>query len=103
MTRVIAPPASQVSRGPEATFTFDGVAITGYAGESVAVALMRAGQWHLRDAPMDGCPRGAFCLMGVCQECVVLVDGIKTESCRLDLRDGLSVVSLRRDDDDKAM
>jgi sarcosine oxidase subunit alpha len=84
-----------VTRGPAATFQFDGRAIQAFAGESVAAALLAAGVRTLRHGPGDGGPRGAFCFMGVCQECVVEVDGARTESCRLPVRDGLKVSSVR--------
>ncbi|WP_445327153.1 2Fe-2S iron-sulfur cluster-binding protein [Yoonia sp. GPGPB17] len=70
-----------------------------YRGESVLAALTRAGFHHLRDAPEDAAPRGAFCCMGLCQECIVQVDGRQIESCRQLVTDGLSVTSLKRRSD----
>ena len=60
----------------------DGVSIEADEGEMLAAALMAAGIWRLRDSPRAGSPRGAFCLMGVCQECLVRVDGRLVQSCR---------------------
>jgi predicted molibdopterin-dependent oxidoreductase YjgC len=60
----------------------DGVPIEAYEGEMLAAALMAAGIWRLRDSPRAGTARGAFCLMGVCQECVVRVNGRLVQSCR---------------------
>jgi aerobic-type carbon monoxide dehydrogenase small subunit (CoxS/CutS family) len=76
-------------------FTFDGALVVGHEGESLAVALMRAGYLHLRDAPEDGGARGAFCCMGLCQECVVRIDGAAVESCCRTVTQGLEVTSLR--------
>ena len=39
-------------------------------------------------------PRGMFCYMGVCQECVVLVDGKRETSCSYPVAEGLSVTLL---------
>lgn len=72
----------------------DGRAIEALPRESLAVALGVAGIVHLRDSPRAGTPRGAFCWMGVCQECVVWVDGKRTASCMAPVRDGMRV-SLR--------
>jgi D-hydroxyproline dehydrogenase subunit gamma len=36
-------------------------------------------------------PRGAFCLMGVCQECVVTVDGTIEQACLVEPLDGMTV------------
>lgn len=72
-------------------FRFEGREVEAPQGMSVAAALLAAGVVHLRDAPADGTPRGAFCMMGLCQECVVLVDGVAVEACRLPASPGLDV------------
>lgn len=73
------------------TFLLDGVAVQGFAGESVAAALGALGVTTLRHAPRSGDPRGAFCLMGVCQECVCRIDGTRREACRTPLAAGMKV------------
>lgn len=80
-----------VERSGEVTFSFDGRAVTGHEGESIAAALAAAGIIELRTAPVDKGGRGMFCAMGVCQECIVLVDGQRTEACRCPVRAGLIV------------
>ena len=55
-------------------FTFEGRAIQGRHGESLAAALTAAGERTLR-LTRDGRGRGIFCGMGVCQECLVEIDG----------------------------
>jgi predicted molibdopterin-dependent oxidoreductase YjgC len=82
-----------VERAALVHFRFDGAELQGVPGESVAVALLAAGVRILRHGPGDGSPRGLFCAMGACQECVVLVDGHLAESCRTPLREGLEVYS----------
>jgi predicted molibdopterin-dependent oxidoreductase YjgC len=74
-------------------FRFDDVEVEAFAGESVAAALLAAGITTLRRAPADDAPRGAFCWMGVCQECVVRVDGQTVEACRLPVADDMRVRS----------
>lgn len=76
-------------------FTFDGRAFRGQAGQPVAIALLVAGERALRPATARGEMRGAFCLMGVCQECTVVVAGRRVEACRELVREGL-VVELAR-------
>lgn len=75
----------------EVTIQFDGRPVAALEGESVAAALWAAGISLLRYAPNDGGARGPFCMMGLCQECVVEVDGQAVESCRLKVSDGLKV------------
>ncbi|HWK43472.1 MAG TPA: (2Fe-2S)-binding protein [Stellaceae bacterium] len=82
-----------VERGALVDFTFDGVPLRGYPGESLATALFVSGITDLRKAPRSGTPRGMFCLMGICQECVVWIEGRRQPSCQVTLRDGLQARS----------
>jgi len=72
------------------SFLWRGAAISFRAGESVASALMRAGE---RDLGTDGA--GArlryFCGIGACQGCLVSIDGSLAESCLTPASDGLKV------------
>lgn len=56
-------------------FTFDGRALTARQGQSLAAALTEAGQRALRQTVRGG-SRGMFCGMGMCQDCLVTVDGV---------------------------
>lgn len=58
---------------------------------SVAGALLEAGIAHLRDSPRDRGPRGAFCFMGVCQECAIIIDGRVEQACLVSPRAGMSI------------
>jgi D-hydroxyproline dehydrogenase subunit gamma len=78
-------------RGEPVTITVDGQGIEARTGEMLAAAMMAAGIVQLRSSPTAGTPRGAFCLMGVCQECLVLVDGKIRQACLTTVRDGLAV------------
>jgi predicted molibdopterin-dependent oxidoreductase YjgC len=84
-----------VERSERVAFTFDGARLTGHIGESVAAALLANGIRALRNARRDREARGAFCLMGTCQECVVEIDGHPIESCRATVSAGLCVTSHR--------
>ncbi|WP_428699058.1 (2Fe-2S)-binding protein [Stappia sp.] len=95
MIRLVPDHSARIQRSEKVPFTFDGVALMGCADENLAAALMQAGVLHLRNAPGDGAPRGAFCMMALCQECVVFVDGQSVESCRLTVSPGLVVKSRR--------
>lgn len=61
-----------------------------FDGETLAAVLMAAGLLHLRDSPRGGA-RGAFCFMGICQECLVRVDGVVRQSCLVTVSDGMHV------------
>ena len=73
----------------------DGQPLSAFEGESVAAALLAAGVLYLRSSSRLGQPRGVFCAMGVCQECVVEVDGRTVPACLTPIRDGMEIY-LRR-------
>ncbi|GGE50382.1 hypothetical protein GCM10007276_29330 [Agaricicola taiwanensis] len=81
----------ELASRPSFHFTFEGHPVLAYAGETVATALWAAGLRILRHGPGDGGPRGLFCTMGLCQECVVSIDGQATEACRFPATEGLDV------------
>lgn len=64
-----------VSTGHVIRFTLDGDPFCARAGQTVAAALWAQGRRVLRRSPRRGEPRGLFCAMGVCFECVVQIDG----------------------------
>lgn len=82
-----------IERSEKVAFTFNGARLTGHIGESVAAALLANGIRILRATRRDHAARGAFCLMGSCQECIVEIDGRPIESCRATVSPGLRVTS----------
>ena len=62
------------SYGPPCTFEFNGRKQEGVIGDSIASALINSGEYGLRNT--EGIEkRGVFCGMGVCNECLVNVNG----------------------------
>jgi D-hydroxyproline dehydrogenase subunit gamma len=64
-----------VSRETRFTFTLDGRVVTAFPGETIAAALLAIGHRTLRRTEKGDQPRGIFCGMGVCFDCLVTVDG----------------------------
>lgn len=62
------------SLGDRVRLDFDGRAIDAHVGETIAAALAAAGIAEFGERPLGG-GRGLFCGMGVCQDCLVEVDG----------------------------
>jgi len=81
--------------GAAIDFTFDGRRVTARQGQSVAMALWDAGVRALRESPRDAAPRGVFCAIGICQECVVVIDGVRRPACTTLVRPGLNVLPIR--------
>ena len=69
----------------------DGKAIVAFTGDTVAVALHTVGISTLRYGPRTGEPRGSFCLMGSCQECMVMIDHKRRLACETIVRAGMSI------------
>jgi len=80
----------------------DGQPIPAREGQTVAAALLAAGQRVFRHTP-QGAPRGLFCGMGVCFDCLVVVDGQTGQrACLTPVRSGMQVQRINEDvnDDD---
>ena len=72
--------------------TIDGRAYTARAGDSVAATLLAAGAAHCRTTPVSGAPRAPYCMMGVCFDCLVIVDGVgNRQGCMVRVRDGMRI------------
>ncbi|RZS32852.1 2Fe-2S iron-sulfur cluster protein [Herbihabitans rhizosphaerae] len=69
--------------------TVDGVPTVARPGQTVAAALIERGQTSWRDTRIGGRPRGLFCGIGVCFDCLVVVNGVPdVRACQRVLADG---------------
>lgn len=69
--------------------TLDGEPLTARAGDTVAAALLAYSGGATRDTA-HGAPRAAFCMMGVCFDCLVEIDGQpNTQACMTPVRSGM--------------
>ena len=85
-----------LERGAGVTIYLDGLPIQAYEGESVAAALLASGVRTFRITGRREEPRGPYCGMGVCFECVMEVDGRpNVRTCRLPVRDGMRLATQR--------
>jgi D-hydroxyproline dehydrogenase subunit gamma len=66
---------SGIDRGHAFELRVDGERVPAYPGETIAAALVAAGRRALRHTALRGEPRGVYCAMGVCGECVMVVNG----------------------------
>jgi predicted molibdopterin-dependent oxidoreductase YjgC len=65
-----------VSGREEFTVHVDGRALTAYDGDTIAAVLWRDGRRAWRRTRGAGQPRGLFCGIGACYDCLVSVDGV---------------------------
>jgi predicted molibdopterin-dependent oxidoreductase YjgC len=85
-------PISDAKGGASLSFSFDGQAMTARAGDTVAAALLANGVQACRRTPVSGAPRGPYCMMGVCFECLVVIDGVgNRQGCLVPLREGMRI------------
>ena len=76
---------------PDIVVRYRGRSLACRTGDTVAAALVDHGELACR---IDGAgePRGVFCGMGVCQECLVVVDGVPgRRACMEPVRDGMLI------------
>ena len=74
------------------TILFEGAALRAREGESVASALLAAGILDVRTTAVSGAPRGPFCMMGACFDCLAVVDGVGgVQTCLVPVRGGMRV------------
>ena len=76
------------------TITINGQPVQVPEGETVAAAVLAQGLSHTRNTPVSGAPRAPFCLMGVCFECLMVIDGKPNQrACMEKVREGMRVES----------
>ena len=76
--------------------TIDGRAEQVRAGDTVAAALLSAGVLTNRVSDVSEAPRAPYCMMGVCFECLVTVDGVANrQGCLSPVRAGMRIETQR--------
>jgi len=92
--RIVSHPILSFKRGKRVTFSFNGVLIHAYEGESIAAALEANGIKELSRSVERGRPRGLFCAIGKCASCLMTVDGIpNVRACLTPVSEGMTVLS----------
>jgi D-hydroxyproline dehydrogenase subunit gamma len=76
---------------PEAVeIEVNGERVRAYPGESLAAALLAGGLRTFRETGA-GQPRGPWCNMGVCFDCLVEANGVRVRACATAVRAGMRV------------
>ena len=80
---------------PEAvTINVDGGPVTGLLGQSIAGVILACGELRLRRTSGANAPRGVFCGIGVCFDCLVEVNGTRdVRACQRLAHEGDAVVT----------
>ena len=94
----------RVHKGVESSEKFeievDGEKLIAYEGETIAAVLMAAGHRTLRHTPKRNHPRGMYCGIGLCHECMMVINGVAntracqtlaTPGCKVETQYGLGI------------
>ncbi len=74
---------------------FDGLDFRVPSNISVAAALLMLTD-TVRYTPVSASPRGPYCMMGICFDCLVTIDGKSNlQSCQVQVREGMQIESQR--------
>ena len=79
-------------KGRPVTFTFDGKELQGFEGEPIAAALKANVVMVHRYTKKQHKPRGIFCAIGRCTDCVMVVDNVpNVRTCITPLKEGMDI------------
>ena len=74
------------------TLTFEGLPIEAFEGDTVAAAVLSVDPGLTRRTPVSGSPRAPYCMMGVCFDCLMQIDGVANQqACMTLVREGMAV------------
>jgi predicted molibdopterin-dependent oxidoreductase YjgC len=77
---------------PRITLTLEGQTVEAQQGDTLLTALLAAGAGHLRESEFGDGHRAGFCLMGACQDCWVVVEGMgRVRACATLAAQGMEV------------
>ncbi len=80
------------SRSGCVTLTIDGQSLSVFEGQSVAAAVLAAGLASCRSTVVSGSPRLPYCMMGLCFDCLMEIDGVPNcQACLVEVREGMVV------------
>jgi len=72
--------------------SIDGEPVRVAAGQSVAAAVLAQGLPWTRRTALSDAPRAPLCMMGVCFECLMEIDGIANQqACLVTVADGMRI------------
>jgi predicted molibdopterin-dependent oxidoreductase YjgC len=81
-----------MQEGEKIEVTVDGKQMFGYEGEPIAAMLSANGIKTHRYTKKNNSPRGVFCAIGRCTDCVMVVDGVpNVRTCVTPLRSGMKI------------
>ncbi|MFU1477288.1 (2Fe-2S)-binding protein [Roseovarius sp. C7] len=71
--------------------------LTCLTGRTLPRRSWRRGSNRFRRTPVSGAPRGPFCMMGACFDCLVEIDGVARQACMVEVCAGLDIRPAHQD------
>jgi len=86
------PILGEAQHGKKITIYYDGEPVESFEGETITAALWAAGKRIARTTPERHEPRGLFCAIGYCSDCLMVVDGVpNVRTCVTFVEDGMKI------------
>ncbi len=74
------------------TVYVDGDPVDVAANASAAAAALQAGLGYTRTCPITDEKRAPYCMMGICFECLMVIDGMPSrQACMVKVRPGMRI------------
>ena len=86
-----ASPFHELADAPRVEVSFDGATLHLPIGANLAAALVATGIDVFRHTNVSGAPRGPFCMMGACFDCLVDIHGVARQACMIEVTEGLQI------------
>jgi len=81
-----------LERGRPVQILVDGTPLAAFEGETIAAALLAQDIVTFRHTAKRSQPRGLYCGMGICYDCLVTVNGVhNVRACMTPVEDGMNV------------
>jgi len=77
---------------PTVTVNIEGEDVQAPLGETVAATVLVHNLGYTRTTPLSGDPRAPLCMMGVCFECLMEIDGLpNVQACQVQVAEGMKI------------
>ncbi|WP_017324249.1 (2Fe-2S)-binding protein [Synechococcus sp. PCC 7336] len=74
------------------TVNIEGEDVRVPVGETVVAAVLVHDLGYTRTTPISGAPRAPLCMMGVCFECLMEIDGVPNrQACQVQVTEGMKI------------
>ncbi|MEW9123163.1 MAG: (2Fe-2S)-binding protein [Thermotaleaceae bacterium] len=93
MTRILQHPIlGEMEKSKEVKIIVDGKSYPAYEGEMIAAALISNGIKSFRYTKHQHSPRGIYCGIGRCTDCVMIVNGVpNVRTCITPVAEGMTI------------